>query len=129
MLKKIVPILLCLFLNGCMSQTRYTTTLPNIGTYQRTQSYFVERLTSLGWRIFTRQTQGAHIVAANNETGTSRDVVLIELTPNRNNSVVSLWIRTELRNSRGDEWTKPAAVCEGYNWAREQQLLSEILSR
>ena len=97
-----------------------------IGSYDFVHAYFLQRITTLGWRVFTRQTHTGHIVAANNETPTSRDVVLLDF--NREGDI-SLWIRTEARYDGSLEWTKPATVCDDYNWFREQQLLNQILNR
>jgi hypothetical protein len=127
MIKQIKILFFCLMImvNGCMNQTRYVSTYPMVGSYEFVHSYLQQRLTVLGWRIFTRPTHLGHIVAANNETPTSRDVVLIDYNINGD---ISLWIRTEARDSNG-EWLKPETVCENYSWAREQQLLSQILNR
>lgn len=97
-----------------------------MGSYDFVYSYLRQRMTSLGWRIFTRQTRIGHIVAAHNETSTTRDVVLIDFDANGN---ISLWVRTEARYDANSDWQRPSTVCEGYNWAREQQLLEQILDR
>jgi len=108
-----------------MNQTRYTSTYPRVGTYEFVNEYVIQRMISLGWRVFRRQTHLGHIVAANNETPTSRDVVLIDLDAFGS---ISLWIRTEEKNENG-EWLKPDTVCDSYTWSREQQLLNQILDR
>lgn len=125
MFKQIIYFCLLLSLNGCMNQTRYASTYPRMGTYHFVHEYFINRLTALGWRIFTRPTHLGHIVAANNETTTTRDVVLMDYNTSGD---VFLWIRTEARSQNG-EWLKPDTVCEGYSWSREQQLLNQILER
>jgi len=119
---------LCLMIammSGCMNQTRYVATYPRVGSTEFVYSYLQQRLNVLGWRIFSRQTHLGHIVAANNETPTSRDVVMIDFDATGG---ISLWIRTEEKDDNG-EWLKPETVCESYSWAREQQLLNQILNR
>lgn len=124
MIRKLSTLILCLFLGGCLP-VRYISRYPNMGSYEQTHNRIVDRLTSLGWRIFTRPTHTGHIVAAHNETHQSRDVVLIDFDATGD---IALWIRTEERLPNG-EWLKPETVCENYNWSREQELLAEILRR
>ena len=111
------------------NQFRYVGSFPIGVSSQSTHQYLIERLRALGWRIFTRQTYIGHIIAANNETTETRDVVSIDLLPNGD---LSLWIRTEIANHgfvASSRWIAPSGVCTGYTWAREQQLLNQILNR
>lgn len=118
-------ILFFLFMTDCAGQVRFESRYAIVGTYESTHRYLLQRLTGMGWRIFTRQTRLGHIVAANNETYLSRDVVFIDLNQEGN---ISIWIRTEEKLPNGD-WLKPDRICEGYNWIRERQLLSELMNR
>ena len=112
---------------ACFPKNRYLAVYPIGSSFQSTHEDLLNRLRGLGWRIFTRQTHVGHIVAANNETENSRDVVMIDLQPNGD---ISLWIRTEMANHgfiTTGRWIVPHSVCDGYTWSREQNLLGRLI--
>jgi hypothetical protein len=121
---KLKTLILCCFLFGCeATQPRFVDSYPMQASLEETHREIENKLHDLGWRVLPRIGPIGYITAVNNQTATMRDHLSIDLSISGH---ISLWIRTEIKIDH--HWIAPDHVCDGYTWAREQQLLSRILS-
>lgn len=119
---KLQTLILCCFLLACeATQPRFVDSYPMQASLAETHQEIENKLHQLGWRVRPRTGPLGYISAVINQTATTRDHLIIDISMSGH---ISLWIRTEIKIDH--QWIAPDRVCDGYTWAREQSLLRQL---
>ena len=121
---KLLLFLWLITLNGCQEQVSlyYHSTLPLRETPTRTVQQYRARLSSLGWRVLEARTRIDHIVAAGEQTSTTRDLLILNI--NHNNGEVDVRIQSEFYQD--NDWYGPCTICPTYTFSREQEIIRQL---
>lgn len=123
-LAKILLILCLIVLSGCQETISlfYRSSLPLAETPTITARQYRARLMSLGWRVLDSRSRNDHIVAVNEETPTSRDLLILNI--NHNNGDVEVRIQNEF--FQDNDWYGPCTICPTYTFSREQEIIRQL---
>jgi hypothetical protein len=113
-----------LILNGCQETISlfYHSSLPLAETPTITARQYRAKLTRLGWRVLESRSRNDHIVAVNEETPTSRDLLILNI--NHNNGDVDVRIQNEM--FQDNDWYGPCTICPTYTFSREQEIVRQL---
>ena len=121
---KILLILCLIVLSGCQETISlfYRSSLPLAETPTITARQYRARLMSLGWRVLDSRSRNDHIVAVNEETPASRDLLILNI--NHNNRDVEVRIQNEF--FQDNDWYGPCTICPTYTFSREQEIIRQL---